>query len=145
MPLFLADFAPLSPGAQWAIISLLGVALTLVLIWSALRRQPPLDSELVSLRGSIEALQKSVSSLEETFEKVATHATEIETLQEKVRSLEQHREDDQRSNRTYTRESGERIFKKLDELKDSVAANFQSVERAIGQLEGQVQALRDAR
>jgi predicted nucleic acid-binding Zn-ribbon protein len=137
----LAEFAPLPPAAQWAIVSLLSVALTLVLIYNALRRKPPLDAELVKLQSAIESLQKSVDDLTETQKAHATHASEIAELQRKVTALEQHREEDARAQRTYTRESGQRIFVKIDELSASVAQNFQSVERAIGQLEGQVKSL----
>lgn len=141
LPLVVAEFTPLPPAAQWAIVSILGVVATLAIIWGTLRRKPPVGEDLVQLRSSIDALNKSVESLTKAHEKHATHATEIETLHEKVRDLERLREDDQKGNRTYTRESTERIFKRIDELSNSVASNFQRVERALGQLEGKVDSI----
>ena len=134
----LADFTPLSPQAQLAVISVLAVTLLVLAILSHVRRKPPLDSELVKLALAIEGLQKSVDVLTDAERIHATHAVEISSLQDKVRELEGHREEDQKSNRTYTRETTREIFLKLDELKDSVNSNFRTVERAIGQLEGKV-------
>lgn len=141
LPATLAEFVPLSPSAQWAIISILSVVLTVVLIWSNVRRRPPLDTELVKLQVAIEALNKSVGELTETQRAHASHGSEIEKLQEEVHLLRSYREEDLRSQREYTRMSGERVFKRIDELDLAVNRNFQSVERALGQLEGQIKSL----
>lgn len=140
----LADFTPLSPQAQLAIISLL-VGATLILgIRATLIRKPTLDSELVKLNAAIESLQKSVDSLSDTAREHADHATEIEALKEKVRTLEGARENDLAAQRRYTRETTHEIFEKLDELKSSVSQNFQALERGIGQLEGKLEGQRRA-
>jgi chromosome segregation ATPase len=140
-----ADFTPLSASAQVAIVSLLAVLLIVLNILALLRRKPPLDTELVKLNSAIDGLQKSVDSLNATAKEHADHDAEITALKEKVRTLESARETDLQAQRKYTRETTHEIFEKLDELKDSVNANFQSVERAMGQLEGKVEALRDKR
>lgn len=172
LPAIFAEFAPLSPGAQWAGVSILGVVLTILLIWSLIRRKPPLDTELVKLQGSIDGLNKSVGELTEnqkaqdlhatgmvklqasidglnksvgelteTQRAHASHGSEISKLQEDVRELRKNREEDLRAQREYTRQSGERVFKRIDEMESSVNKNFQSVERALGQLEGQIKSM----
>jgi Na+/phosphate symporter len=139
-PAVLAEFAPLSPSAQWAIVSILGVISTIAVIWGVIRRRPPVGEDLVQLRTSIDALKGSVEQLTEAHEKHVTHAAEIETLKREVGELREHRENDLRAQRTYTRESTERIFLRIEQLNDSVNKNFQAVERAIGKLEGKVEA-----
>jgi predicted nucleic acid-binding Zn-ribbon protein len=141
LPLVFAEFTPLPPAAQWAIVSILGVIATLVIIWAAIRRQPPVGEDLVKLRSSIEALNSSVEALTKAHEKHITHGAEIENLQEQVRRLQHQREDDQRNARAYTANSNEKIFKRIEDLSDSMSKNFQNVERALGQLEGRVEAL----
>lgn len=136
-----AEFTPLSPQAQLAVVSLLAVGLLILAIRGHLRRSPPLDSELMKLSLAIEGLQVSFAKLNVAMESHATHASEIAALQDKVRTLEEHRENDQKGNRTYTRESSERIFRKLDELKDSVSANFQSIENRLGRVDGSIEQL----
>lgn len=138
---FLAEFTPLSPQAQLAVVSLLGLALLVLAIRSHVRRQPPLDSELVKLSMAIDGLQTTLAELKAAVAAHASHGTEIEALQEKVRMLEQHREEDQKSNRTYTRESGERIFKKIDDLADTMNANFQSIENRLGRVDGAIEMI----
>jgi chromosome segregation ATPase len=134
----IADFTPLSPSAQVAVVSVLGVIAVVVGIWVAVRRRPPLDTELEKLNSAIAGLQKAVDALTKTAGEHAHHATEIQALKSKVTTLEEHREKDLHAQRTYTRESTQRIFDRLDELKDSFNSNFQAVERAMGQLEGKV-------
>lgn len=141
LPSLVANFTPLSPAAQLAIVSLLVVAVALVTIWSHLRRKPPLDSELAKLHGAIESLQSSVKLLSDTAREHADHNSEIRALKEKVRGLEIARESDLAAQRKYTRETTHELFQKLDELKGSVSSNFQAVERALGQLEGKVEGL----
>lgn len=156
-PQWLAQFSPLTPEFQLGFISILAVA---VLVQS-LRRKPPIGEDLIKLSGAIEALNKAVEDLTKANEKHLNHATEIEQLKEKVRLLDARREADQRAfqeklaaldgrreedqarNRSYTAQSTERIFKRIDELAASVSANFQSVERTLGQLEGKVSAIAD--
>jgi cell division protein FtsL len=140
LPLPFAQFTPLSPAAQLAIVSVLAVAVALVTLWAHLRRKPPLDSELLKLHTAIESLQKSVEGLDATAKKHADHNVEIAGLKEKVRLLEVAREADLAAQRKYTRETTHEIFEKLDELKTAVGNNFQRVERAIGQLEGKIDA-----
>lgn len=135
----LAEFTPLSPQAQLAAVSLLAVALLVLGIRSHFKRQPPLDSELVKLNEAIKGLQKAVDKLTESAEAHSSHATEIQGLKSEVDTLKQHREEDLRQQREYTRKSSHDIFAKLDELKDSVNGNFRAVERAIGQLEGRIE------
>jgi hypothetical protein len=145
LPLTYAQFTPLSPGAQLAIVSLLVIVGALVALWSHLKRKPPLDSELIQLHTAIGALQKSVDGLNATAKEHADHNIEIAGLKEKVRILEQSREVDLAAQRKYTRETTHEIFEKLDELKSSVGQNFQAVERALGQLEGKVEGLASQR
>jgi uncharacterized protein YydD (DUF2326 family) len=139
-PSVLAEFAPLTPAAQMALVSLLGVIATLVIIWSAIRRKPPVGEDLVQLRGSIDALNRSVESLTKAHDRHASHAAEIETLKKEVLQLQRQREDDQRSTRAYVAQSNQRIFERIDELANSTAKNFQTVERAIGRIEGKLDA-----
>ncbi|MEK7766793.1 MAG: hypothetical protein AAB368_11190, partial [bacterium] len=134
-------FTPLSPQAQLAGISILGMTLLVLTILSHVRRKPPLDSELVKLALAIEGLQKSVDVLTDAERTHATHAVEISALQHQVQELEGYREDDQKSSRTYIRETTHEIFGKIDDLKDSLNANLRMVERAVGQVEGKVERL----
>lgn len=137
----LATFTPLSPDLQVGINSLIALLLSVLALVSFFRRKPPLDSELVELKAAISSLSTTVVDLVEQVKAVASHASEIDALKDKVARLDELREEDQRANRTYTRESGERLYKKVDELAASVAANFQAVERALGKLEGKVDEL----
>jgi predicted nucleic acid-binding Zn-ribbon protein len=141
LPTVVAQFAPLSPAAQLAVVSLLGVIATLVIIWSAIRRKPPVGEDLVQLRGSIDALNRSVETLTKAHERHASHASEIETLKKEVLQLQRQREDDQKSTRAYVAQSNQRIFERIDELADSMSKNSQSVERAIGRIEGKLDAV----
>lgn len=144
-----AQFTPIPADFQLGVISLIFATGALVGILAYFRRRPPVGENLVQLRGSLDALNTSVGVLTEAHNALTeahnahiSHAAEIEALQEKVRTLERLREEDQKANRTYTRESTERIFKRIDELGDSMNKNFHSVERSLGQLEGQVAAAR---
>lgn len=140
LPTVFAEFMPLPPAAQWAIASLLSVAGTLAVIWGVFRRKPPVGEDLVQLRASIDALNHSVEQLTKAHEKHVTHAAEIETLKKEVLTLQRQREEDQRSTRAYVAQSNQRIFERIDELADSTAKNFQAVERAIGRVEGKLDA-----
>lgn len=140
LPQIVAQFTPLTPAAQLTIVSILAVAVALVTLWAHLRRKPPLDTELVKLHAAIAGLEKSVIQLSETAREHSDHNAEIRALKDKVRILEVAREGDLAAQRKYTRETTHEIFEKLDELKSSVSSNFQKVERAIGQLEGKIEA-----
>lgn len=139
-PAILAEFVPLSPASQWAIVSLLSVALILISIWAILRRKPPLGEDLVKLNATISSLEKAVEKLTKTQETYTTHATEIATLKIKVADLETKREEDNKAQRTYTRETTREIFVAIEKLKDSFNANIQAVERTLGKLEGAMEA-----
>lgn len=148
----LADFTPLSPQAQAAIFSVIAIVLAILAIRGYLRRSPPLDSELVKLNTAIASLQTSVEELSKTQKSHATHAIEIDALQEKVRRLESNREEDMRAQRTYTRETTREIFEKLervatgfaekvDKVSASFASNVQKLEGALGRLDGTCEQL----
>ncbi len=161
--LLLATFQPIPENAQWVIVSLLGIALTLLLIWSLVRRRPPLDSELVKLSLAIKGLQDSFAELNAAMKAHAAQAAEITALQKQVRSLEEHREKDLQAQRTYTRESTRELFAKLDaqgqltqekldaqgqltqhrldRINDSLNANFISVENRLGRVDGAIEQL----
>ncbi|MBM3851594.1 MAG: hypothetical protein FJ399_00400 [Verrucomicrobia bacterium] len=137
----LADFTPLSAQAQIAIVSVLGLALLVLAIRNHVRRQPPLDSELVKITIAIEGLQSAVATLNESVREQAGHAAEILALQTKVRDLETKREEDLRAQRSYTRETTRELFEKLDDVKTSLSANFQSVENRLGRVDGALEQL----
>lgn len=141
LPAALANFTPVSASAQVTILSLLSVMLIVLNIVAHFRRKPPLDSELTKLNITIEGLKGSVDNLTKAHQQHVSHAEAIETLQREVAELRGHREKDLADQRKYTRESTERIFKRIDEVDSSVATNFQAVERALGQLEGRVAML----
>lgn len=141
LPAPVAQISPLSPEFQLGLISLLGVAVLVQSLVAAFRRKPPVGEDLVQLRTSIDSLKKSVELLTLAHEKHVAHSAEITALQKEVDRLKTQREEDQRSARSYTAQSNQRIFERIDELAETVAANFQSVERAIGKVEGQLQTL----
>jgi chromosome segregation ATPase len=152
--ILVAQFSPLSPAAQTAIVSVLAIIVTLLVIRSYVRRDPPLDTELKTLSLAISGLQQTVSKLTSAQEKHATHETEIDELKTKVASLEALREKDKEAvdkkrdedlsaQRKYTRETTKEIFDKLDHLQDSFSKNFQLVERTLGNVEGQLKGLTD--
>lgn len=141
-PFSAANIAPISPEWQLGLLSVLGILFLVLSILGHFKRKPPVDSQLVALNTTIEGLKDAVEKLTATQATHASHSSEIQKLQDEVKELRAHREADLRSQREYTRQSGERIFSRIDELDRSVNNNFQSVERAIGNLEGRLAATR---
>lgn len=123
----LAEFTPLSPSAQLAIVSLLATVLAVLNTLSFFKRKPPLDSELVRLNAAIGGLKEAVDKLGKAADDHASHATEIEQLKAQVQTLTKQREEDARSQRTYTRETSHEIFKKLDDIAKSFADKVDQV------------------
>lgn len=150
-----AAFAPISADFQlnvWNVIVLL-TALTALL--AALRRKPPLDSQLVQLGSSISSLQASVEALTTEQKRQAAHEAKIEALQEKVRLLEAQRETDAAAQRRHLAHVQHEIFQKFDQLDakfgarletldTKVSANLQSIERGLGRFESAVDFIRDS-
>lgn len=137
--MLLAEFTPLSAHAQLTIVSVLIVAGMVVQIAANLynaRRKPPIDAELIKLQSAIDTLTTGVRKLHAAAEAHAGHEAEIGQLKEEVRELKAARERDLAAARDESRETAQELFRKIDELKDSTAANLRAVERAIGQLEG---------
>lgn len=138
MLLPLAEFSPLSGSAQWAIVSILSVALICVSLWVLLRRQPPLDAHLAKFEATIAGLTDSVNKLTEAQEAAAGHAAEIRTLKERVATLEQLRDTDAKAQREDMSTNTRQLFDRIDGVEKAVAMNFQAVERALGRLEGRI-------
>ena len=146
----LADFAPLSPTFQSDIYSVVlifaavgGLILGAIGIWVSMRRQPPLDAELVRFSSAIDVLKKSVDELAETAKEHADHESEITGLKEKVKLLESRREEDLQAQRKYTRETTHEIFEKIDGLVETFNNNTRTMERALGGVEGGLKGLQD--
>jgi hypothetical protein len=139
----LADFVPglLSQGFQLDLLNLIAIIGALVALWVALRRKPPLDSELVKLETAIEGLQGAVSELTVSSKLCSSHRTETADLKRRMGELESKREIDLHAQRTYTRESAHDIFAKLDATKDALGINIQAVERAMGRVEGEMKSI----
>jgi len=144
-PAVFADLLPglLSPGFQIDAINLLAILGALVALWVAFRRKPPLDSELTGLKMSVDALTKIVSGLTQCQLECASRRHEIAGIAARVSKLEALRESDFMSQRDYTRSHAQEIFAKIDGVKDSIAANFQSLEGRLGKIEGTITMVRD--
>lgn len=138
MPLPFAQIQPFAPSTQVAFISFLGIVLLLLGIWAHFRRRPPIDVDLAKLASAIEALQGTVAKLTERTDSQAHHATEIEALQKEITGLRIAREADVAAQRSYTQRTTREIFERIEGVERAVATNFQSVERALGRIEGQL-------
>jgi hypothetical protein len=100
MPPFLAqagDFTPVSGPAQLTIVSLLVVASLMVSIWAVLRRQPPVDSELVKLRAELASLELRFGKFEKRH---------IDELKNVWSTLDQMRRDNECNFKTIERALG---------------------------------------
>lgn len=137
----LAQFTPIPPGTQLTMVSLLAAVLMVLNILQIVRRKPPLDTELAKIHGAVQSLQASVQKLDGTVGAHASHSSKIESLEKQVRDLELKRETDLAAQRKYTRETTHEIFEKIDGLRMSLNGNLQSVERAMGRIEGEVKHL----
>lgn len=134
----LAEFTPLAPSTQIAIVSLLGVVVTLVSLWSMLRRRPPLDAHLAKFEAALEGLRASVDELTEAQKAAAEHSAEIRALKQRVATLEQLRDMDAKAQRDDMRTNTRELFQRIESVEQTVAKNFQLVERALGKVEGQL-------
>lgn len=132
----LAQFAPLSPTAQLAIVSVLSVALTITLIYTALRRKPPLDVDLTKLASTADQLTQTVGELKDTLEQYAGHSARISALEKECATLRSELDREISAQRAYTAKTSREIFERIERVEQSVAQNFQSVERALGRVEG---------
>jgi predicted nucleic acid-binding Zn-ribbon protein len=141
--LLLAETSPLSNEFQLNLISLLGILALILSILAYFRRKPSLDTELIQLRTTIESLTATVAKLVTNQEEHATHAQQIADLKHEVVQLKAHREEDQRSQRTYIRETTKEIFTAIDALKSTFSTNVQAMERALGKLEGSMEGIGD--
>lgn len=138
---FLAEFTPLSAPAQLAIFSLILVASLGTNIWfnvRASRRKPTIDVDLVKLASQIETLAAGFSRLSAAVERSANHASEIKTLQREVQDLRRARDEDQGRQRSYTQKTTRELFERMEAGERAMAKNFQSVERSLGRIEGQL-------
>lgn len=143
LALVLASFTPLSPGAQLALYAVFTVVVGGSTLWANIRagrRKPTVDVDLVKLAASIEHLQKTVDTLATTAERHASHASEIAGLKRELDDLRKLREADAASHRGWGAKTTREIFDRIEAVEKSVAANFQSVERALGRIEGQLSA-----
>lgn len=146
----LAEFTPLSPTAQLAIVSLLGVAVALLTIRSLVRRTPPLDSHLTKFEAAIATLTKAVDDLTEAQRSASSHSTRIATLEKECSILRQELDKkltDQREDfdkkLTAQHEAGDEsiheVYLRIENIELSNSKNFQSIERALGRIEGALQ------
>ena len=135
---------PISPAFQADLLSLLAIIGAVLAILMGFRRKPPLDTELVKLQLSIESLQAAVSDLTASQKFCGTHRAETAELMRRIDELEGKRDPDLQRERAHTEGMINTIFLKIDDLKDSISANFQSMEGRIGKVEGTIGMVRDA-
>lgn len=123
----LAEFTPLSPSAQLAIFSLLTVVVTLVSLWSMLRRRPPLDAQIARFEAAIEGLNRSVADLAEAQRQASSHGFRIDAIERNCAAC-----------RIETNRALKDVYDRIESVESSMGENFQSVERALGRIEGQI-------
>lgn len=141
MPLLLAEFSPLSPSAQLAIVSILSLLLIVLSIRAMIRRDPSLDTHLAKFEASIATLTKSVNELTESQKLAADHSTRIRALESEAVAIRAahtqcsmaHRSDQTRVTREW--------FDRIEKVESGMAKNFQTIEGAIGRIEGQLTIL----
>ncbi|HLP02128.1 MAG TPA: hypothetical protein VK163_08885 [Opitutaceae bacterium] len=133
-----AEFTPLSPSAQLAVVSLLVVAATLLSIWNMVRRRPPLDAQIARFEATIDTLRKAVDELTEAQRAAASHSSRISQLESEcaeLRSALDRRLSDQRRD---TDGSITKLYLRIESFEKAVTGNFQTVERSLGRIEGQL-------
>lgn len=135
----LAEFTPLSPTAQLAIVSLLGVAVALLTIRSLVRRTPPLDAHLTKFESAIATLTKAVDDLTEANRAAANHSTRIATLERECSALRTELDRKLTDQHVATDKSIREVYLRIESIELSNSKNFQSIERALGRIEGALQ------
>lgn len=138
MLLPLAEFSPLSPSAQIAVVSLLSVALICVSIWAMVRRQPPLDAQIARFEATIDTLRKAVDELTEAQRGAASHSARIAQLENECAELRSALDRRLTEQRRDTDESITKLYLRIESFEKAVAMNFQTVERSLGRIEGQL-------
>ncbi len=151
-PVLLAEFAPIDPGFQLNLWNVLVLVIAIASLLTALKRKPPLDSELTRLNLAIESLTKTVGRLEDAHQGHSQHAAQLEALHREVDFLKQRREEDGASQRRHLAETVRELTdtvgvlrtdftSSLDRFRDSMANNTAKVERALGGVEGELKQL----
>jgi len=147
-PAFLADFSPLDGAFQNNVYSLILIVSAVAGLWLMSRRKPAVDTDLAKLTSSIDTLTTAVSKLEEANEKYSGNHAEIAHLKEEVRELKAQRGQDITEYRKYVLEVSQTFSKriesesritqdKLDTISNTINAEFRTLYRALGKVEGQ--------
>lgn len=136
----LAEFTPLSNSAQMAVVSLLILVSLLLTIWSLTRRHPPLDAHLTKFEGSIATLTKAVDELTKAQRAAADHSTRIAQLERECSALRLELDEKITDQRDATDEGIQRVYLRIESLEQSVSRNFQTIERSLGRIEGELKA-----
>lgn len=134
----LANLKPLSPEIQTSLFTIGGVLMGVVAVLIYFRRNPPLEAQLAAFRAAIATLQKSVDQLATSARAHATHAAEIADLQQEVNKLRSQRDADQQTQRSYIAKNTRELHERIGAVEASINRNFQTLERALGRIEGQI-------
>lgn len=137
----LAEFAPISADFQLNVWNVMLFLSSLATLWAAIRRKPTLDSHLSKFESAIDTLRRSVDELTEAQRASADHDARIRQLEIAAGDLRRshdtcahaHRADQQRVTREW--------FDRIEGVEKTVASNFQTMERALGRIEGELKAM----
>lgn len=138
MLLPLAEFAPISADFQLNVWNVLLFLSTLGTLWAAIRRKPPLDARLTEFSSSISGLKASVDKLTKAQEEAAGHAARIAQLERECSTLRTEIERKTTEQRKATDESMHDLYLRIEGFETATARNFQTVERSLGRIEGQL-------
>lgn len=137
----LAEFAPISADFQLNVWNVMLFLSSLATLWAAIRRKPTLDSHLSKFESAIDTLRRSVDELTEAQRASADHDARIRQLEITAGDLRRshdscslsHRADQQRVTREW--------FDRIEKVENGMSKNFQTMEGAIGRIEGQLAIL----
>ncbi|HTJ78498.1 MAG TPA: hypothetical protein VL357_05840 [Rariglobus sp.] len=105
------------------------------------RRQPSVDVDLSGLRADIQTLNSSVAELKSAKEHHNGHRERIAALETKCAELKAQIERDAATQRSYIAKTHKDITDQIDAVKESMANNFQQMERGLGRVEGTLELI----
>lgn len=141
MLLPLAEFAPISDSIQWALVSLLGVALSIVTIWALTRRTPPLDAHLARFEAAIGTLNESVTALTEAQKGFATYGVRIDLLERNCQNCRGEVTHALRAQSVTFDRAIKEVYDRVEESSQCFSTNLQSIENRLGRVDGALEQI----
>ncbi|WP_043588956.1 hypothetical protein [Geminisphaera colitermitum] len=106
---------PLTSEFQTGLISSLSIAALALSVWAYFRRRPPVDADLSRIEADLKALKEQHAALVEKQDREAA---------------EQRKQTDDLING---------VYKRIEAVQSSFNRNFQTMERALGRIEGAIE------